>query len=212
MLSTVLSTVLIALTLSIDAFTVSVGAGVSVRDLNPFHALRAAFFFGFFQFFMPVTGWLLGENVRSYIEAYDHWVAFALLAFIGGKMVAEGILELRAGGSRGDGAERAGGSGALGKGRGYAGDVRNPGALFILSIATSIDALAYGVSLSILKQNVWVSAALIGGITFLVCLPGFEIGRRVRLELGFALEKWMKFAGGFILVGLGVKILAEHLL
>ncbi|MDR2053175.1 MAG: manganese efflux pump MntP family protein [Treponema sp.] len=213
------SVVLIGLSLSMDAFTVSVGAGVSIKDLKFFYAVRASLSFGFFQFFMPVAGWLLGGTVSSYIKAYDHWIAFGLLAFIGGKMIAEGIRAMPRKGS-GPGMspkqtavpEQASGRQDSGKKTKSAGDIRDPGTLLVLSLATSIDALAVGVSLSILNKALWTSAALIGGITFLVCLLGFETGRRLRQGIGLVLEKWAQSAGGLVLIGLGVKILAEHLL
>lgn len=196
-----------------DAFTVSVGAGVSIKDLKLFHATRASLFFGFFQFFMPVTGWFLGETVSSYIKAYDHWVAFGLLAFIGGKMIAEGIRAMpRNRPGRGTSPEQTSDRQDSGKKTKSAGDIRDLGTLLVLSLATSIDALAVGISLSILNKAIWMSAALIGGITFLVCLLGFETGRRLRQGLGLVLEKWAQFAGGLVLIGLGLKILAEHLL
>ncbi|MDR1586639.1 MAG: manganese efflux pump MntP family protein [Treponema sp.] len=214
-----LSTVLIGLSLSMDAFTVSVGAGVSIKNLKMFHAARASLSFGFFQFFMPVAGWLLGETVSSYITAYDHWIAFGLLVFIGGKMITEGIRAMsrnRAGKGTGPeqiaAPEQAARGQSSGKGIKSAGDIRDPGTLLVLSLATSIDALAVGISLSILNQSIWISAALIGGITFLVCLLGFETGRRLRQGIGLVLEKWAQFAGGLVLIGLGCKILAEHLL
>ncbi|MDR1128398.1 MAG: manganese efflux pump MntP family protein [Treponema sp.] len=223
-----LSIALIGLSLSMDAFTVSVGAGLSTKDLKFFYAFRASLSFGFFQFFMPVAGWYLGETVSSYIEAYDHWIAFALLGFIGGKMIAEGVRamsqtrpgrepppERPAAFGQTPGGQTPGGqggeSGANGKSGKPAADMRNPGTLLILSLATSIDALAVGISLSILDHSVWVSAALIGGITFLVCLLGFEAGRRLRQGVGIVLEKWAPLAGGTILIGIGCKILAEHL-
>jgi putative Mn2+ efflux pump MntP len=213
-----LSIVLIGLSLSMDAFTVSVGAGVSIRNLKLFHAARASLSFGLFQFFMPVAGWLLGETVSSYITAYDHWIAFGLLAFIGGKMIAEGIRAMprnRAGSGASPGQaaapEQAAHGQIAGKSIKSTGDIRDPGTLLVLSLATSIDALAVGISLSILNHSIWISAALIGGITFLVCLLGFEIGRRLRQGIGLVLEKWAQFAGGLVLIGLGCKILAEHI-
>jgi putative Mn2+ efflux pump MntP len=208
-----LSIVLIGLSLSMDALTVSIGAGVSVRDLKFFHAVRASLSFGFFQFFMPVAGWLLGETVSSYIKAYDHWIAFGLLAFIGGKMSAEGIRAMsRNKPARPAEPEQTAGRRDPGKNTKSAGDIRDPGTLLVLSLATSIDALAVGISLSILDHALWLSAALIGGITFLVCLLGFEAGRRLRQSIGLVLEKWAPLAGGLVLVGLGFRILAEHLL
>jgi putative Mn2+ efflux pump MntP len=207
-----LSIVLIGLSLSMDAFTVSVGAGVSIKNLKLFHAVRASLSFGLFQFFMPVAGWLLGETVSSYITAYDHWIAFGLLAFIGGKMIAEGIRAVpRNRAESGESPGQAAHGQNTGKSIKSAGDIRDPGTLLVLSLATSIDALAVGISLSILNHSIWISAALIGGITFLVCLLGFEIGRRLRQGIGLVLEKWAQFAGGLVLIGLGCKILAEHI-
>ena len=182
---TILSVVLIGLSLSIDAFAVSVGAGISIRDLKAFHAVRASFFFGAFQFLMPVTGWYLGTAFAAHIQTFDHWIAFGLLAFVGGKMIWE----------------------TLKGSKDSAGDIRSLSCLLTLSIATSIDALAVGLSFSILGQHIWLPAAAIGGITFAVCLTGFEFGRRI----GSLLEKWAGLAGGLILIGIGVKILIEHL-
>jgi len=179
-----ISVILIGLSLSLDAFAVSISAGVSIKDLKTFHAVRACLFFGFFQFAMPVAGWYLGTAFAVYIRAFDHWIAFGLLAFVGGKMIWETFHDSDS-----------------------AADIRALPCLLTLSIATSIDALAVGLSFSILGQGIWLSAALIGGITFAVCLIGFEFGRRI----GALLKKWAGVAGGLILIGIGVKILMEHL-
>jgi putative Mn2+ efflux pump MntP len=184
-----LSIVLIGLSLSMDAFAVSVSSGISIRDLKWFHVLRASFFFGFFQFLMPVSGWFLGRTFISLISAYDHWIVFGILTFIGGKMIKE-ALSSKKGASSGT----------------SVGDIRKLGLLFTLTIATSIDALAVGLSFSIMEQHIWGPAALIGCITFLVCLIGFEFGRRI----GLIFEKGAQIAGGLILIGIGVKILLEH--
>jgi putative Mn2+ efflux pump MntP len=187
--------VLIGLSLSMDAFAVSVGSGISIRDLKLFHALRGAFFFGLFQFIMPVAGWYLGRSIFSLIEDYDHWIAFVLLALIGGKMIKESFdikLSPR---------EAAGGAGKA------AADIRSLGTLFVLTVATSIDALAVGISYSVLDRDIWSAAGLIGGITFAVCLAGFELGRRI----GLLFEKTAQITGGLILIGIGVKILLEHI-
>ncbi|MDR3167605.1 MAG: manganese efflux pump MntP family protein [Treponema sp.] len=186
-----LSIILIGFSLSMDAFAVSVSSGISIRDLKWFHALRASFFFGLFQFLMPVSGWFLGKTFISFIAPYDHWVAFGLLAFIGGKMVKTAL------DSKKETPPQTG-----------AGDIRNLGTLLTLTIATSIDALAVGLSFSILAQGIWGPAALIGGITFLVCLIGFEFGRRI----GILFEKGAQIVGGIILFSIGAKILLEHLL
>jgi putative Mn2+ efflux pump MntP len=182
---------LIAVSLAMDAFAVSVSSGICIRELRPFHAIRASLAFGLFQFLMPVIGWFLGSAFAAYIAAWDHWIAFILLDFIGGKMIIE----------------------AIGKNSGkeacdLTADIRKPLVLFNLAIATSIDALAVGISFSLLGHGVWLNAAIIGGVTFVICLIGFEFGRRI----GFLFEKWAEFAGGVILVGLGIKILVEHLL
>jgi putative Mn2+ efflux pump MntP len=203
---------IIALGLSMDAFAVSVGAGTSIRDLRPFHAVRASFFFGLFQFIMPLAGCYLGEAFASYIEAFDHWIAFALLVFIGGKMLVETPRRKNtSGGTVAGGGENTvtGKSAAPAEAvpSGNAGDIRGLRTLLTLSVATSIDAFAAGISLSIMGYGVWGSAAVIGGVTFLVCLCGFEFGRRA----GMILEKRAQLAGGIVLIGIGVKILAEHL-
>jgi putative Mn2+ efflux pump MntP len=178
-----------------DAFAVSVGSGIAIRDLKFFHALRGAFFFGLFQFIMPVMGWYLGKSIFSFIEDYDHWIAFILLALIGGKMIKESfaikLSPREAGGHTGKAPA----------------DIRSLGTLFVLTVATSIDALAVGISYSVLDRDIWAAAGLIGGITFVVCMAGFELGRRI----GLFFEKIAQIAGGLILIGLGIKIVMEHI-
>ncbi|MDR1566855.1 MAG: manganese efflux pump MntP family protein [Treponema sp.] len=193
------SVILIGISLSIDAFAVSVSAGISIRERKLFHALRSSFFFGFFQFIMPVTGWYLGKTLAAYISAWDHWIAFGLLAFIGGKMIWETLRGRKKAPSGKEGAAPWDGKSPS--------DLRSLPFLLTLSFATSIDALAVGLSFSILNREIWSSALVIGGITFAVCITGFEFGRRI----GALLEKWAEIAGGLILIGIGVKILSEHL-
>jgi putative Mn2+ efflux pump MntP len=188
----VLSFVLIGLSLSMDAFAISLSSGISIPNLKPFYAIRAALFFGAFQFFMPVAGWYLGNTFVQVIQAWDHWIAFVLLAFVGGKMLLEAFRE---GGKEPE------------EGKGGAADIRRAGPLLVLALATSIDALAVGLSFSILGQEIWFPAALIGCITLGVCLIGFEFGRRI----GLVLKRGAQIAGGLILTGIGVKILLEHL-
>jgi putative Mn2+ efflux pump MntP len=208
-----LSIVLIGLSLSMDAFAVSVSSGICIPGLKPFHAVRASLSFGLFQFIMPLAGWYLGSAFAVYINAVDHWIAFGLLALIGGKELWEALPEKAGadpcqtcGPNEPGGETNAAGPGAAGPKRKHT-DIRDPLTLLNLSVATSIDALAVGISLSIMGQNIWFSAALIGGITFLVCFSGFEFGRR----LGGLFRKGARIAGGLILIGIGVKILAEHL-
>jgi putative Mn2+ efflux pump MntP len=184
-----ISLVFIALSLSMDAFAVSISSGICIKGLRSFHAFRASLFFGLFQFFMPVAGWYLGGTLIVYIEAYDHWIAFVLLAFIGVKMIREAV-GIKPG----------------------AGDICRLWPLLTLSIATSIDALAVGISLNIMGHGIWSSSGIIGGITFFVCLTGFILGCRLREGIGLNFEKWPEIVGGIVLIGIGCKILGEHLL
>jgi putative Mn2+ efflux pump MntP len=183
-----LSVILIALSLSLDALASSVSSGVSIKGLKLFYIIRASFCFGLFQFLMPLIGYAVGRTFISYIAAYDHWIAFVLLAFIGGKMLKDALS------AKPDSVHTSA-------------DIRSFGTLLLLAIATSIDALAIGVSFSIIGRNIVSSAALIGSITFAVCLAGFEFGKRI----GRLFEKRATIAGGLILIALGVKILIEHL-
>jgi putative Mn2+ efflux pump MntP len=183
-----LEVALVGLSLSMDALAVSVSAGISIPGLRVFHALRASFLFGLFQFLMPLAGWFLGSAFLVYAAAYDHWIAFGLLALIGAKMIREAF--------------------RAGHDSGGAADLRSFGVLLVLALATSIDALAVGVSFSFLDTGIWESAALIGAITFTVCLTGFEAGKRFRR--GRLLGRGAQIAGGLILIGIGLKILIEH--
>jgi putative Mn2+ efflux pump MntP len=187
----VLPVVLIGFSLAMDAFAVSVSSGISIKGLKLFHAARASFFFAFFQFAMPVAGWYLGMAFAVYIQSFDHWVAFGLLVLIGGKMLFEASKEK----------EETGGPDRCK-------DIRSLSCLLLLSVATSIDALAVGLSFSLLEQDIWLPAVIISVITFAVCLTGFEFGRRI----GALLKKRAEILGGLILMGIGVKILLEHLL
>ncbi|MDR0400001.1 MAG: manganese efflux pump MntP family protein [Treponema sp.] len=216
--------VLIGVSLAMDALAVSVGSGISIPGLRTFHILRASFFFGLFQFLMPAAGWFLGNSLASRIGAFDHWVVFCILSVIGGKMALESLKS----GKKGPANESAdtelpdnrprGGAGAsppqgspktTGKPqRKEAADIRNIWALLSVSLATSIDALAVGVSFSLLNQGIWINALIIGAVTFCCCLAGFEFGRR----LGGIFERWAGLAGGLMLIGVGLKILLEHLI
>jgi putative Mn2+ efflux pump MntP len=178
----------IALSLSMDAFAVSISSGISIRGLRHVHVIRASFCFGLFQFLMPLAGWYLGFSFAAYIETVDHWIAFGLLAFIGGKMLL-GAIRPKAADPKGTA------------------DIRSLKTLLALAVATSIDALAAGISLSIMGHHVWASAAIIGGVTFAICLCGFEFGRRI----GPGLRQWAEITGGLVLIALAVKILVQHL-
>ncbi len=181
-----LALILIALALSMDALAVALARGVAVRQMRFRQAFRVGLFFGLFQALMPMLGWLAGGELRDFISGLDHWVAFGLLAIIGGKMIGESF-------RRKDAAGAAGPTGL--------------GTLLLLSVATSIDALAVGLSLSLLRVPIVGPALLIGCVTFVLSLLGGLIGSRVGCFCGNKIEA----LGGLILVGLGIKILLAHL-
>ncbi|MBI5187652.1 MAG: manganese efflux pump MntP family protein [Nitrospirae bacterium] len=177
----------IAIGLAMDAFAVSITSGLTIKHLKINHALRIAMFFGLFQAVMPVIGWLAGFSLRNYISNIDHWVAFGLLSMIGLKMIFESFK------MSSDEKEI---------------DPLNIYILLMLSIATSVDALAVGLSLSILRVSIVTPAIIIGIITFILSLIGVFIGDR----FGHFFEKKIEILGGLILIGIGLKILIEHLL
>ena len=177
---------LVAVGLSMDALAVAMASGLAVRRMRVRQALRMALFFGLFQALMPMIGWLAGLTLRTFIARWDHWVAFGLLVFIGGKMIVESF-RLRD-------TTRAAGPISLSM-------------LLLLSVATSIDALAVGLSLSLLQVLIVSPALLIGAVTFLLSLLGGLIGSRVGHCCGNRIEA----LGSLILIGIGVKILLDHL-
>ena len=178
----------IAFALAMDAFAVSIGVSLTQDNLTRRSILRLAFFFGFFQFMMPILGWMAGKSILVYIRAVDHWMAFVLLLLIGIKMIYESM----------KGQEIARGSRA---------DPTRGFSLFILSIATSIDALAVGLSFAVLETSILSSALIIGVVAFFMSLVGARIGPL----LGKVIGKWAELAGGVILIFIGIKILIEHL-
>lgn len=179
---------LIGIGLSADAFSVAVCKGLNMRKLNLKHAYIIALFFGGFQAIMPLIGYLLGTNFADYIEAFDHWIAFVLLGFIGGKMAIEAIRD-----NGEDEEEKT--------------DVLKIGELTVMAVATSIDALAVGITFAFLKVNILLSVLLIGVTTFALSLAGVLLGNR----FGAKYKSKAELAGGIILVLIGVKILLEHL-
>ncbi len=177
---------LIAVGLAMDAFVVSVAEGIVLRRITPRHTLRIALYFGGFQAAMPIVGWLAGHTLRAFIAGWSHWVAFALLAAVGGKMMADSVLGFETG------------------------RLREPSRglrLLVLSIVTSSDALAVGLSLGILHVPVLWAALWIGLVTGVLCAVGIQLGDRVSPRLGHAAE----FVGGLVLVGIGIKIVLDHL-
>ncbi len=177
---------LLAVGVSMDAFAVSIGKGLSARKVTVREALAVALWFGGFQALMPVIGYFLGAGFADLVEKIDHWIAFALLAMIGVNMIREAL-------KAGD-AEPADASFAF-----------RP--MLLLAVATSIDALAVGVSLAFVKADIWRSIAIIGVTTALFSVVGLLIGKKV----GKRFHKDAQILGGVILIAIGLKILIEHL-
>ena len=209
---------LVALGVSGDAFAVSLGRGLKIRHLHLSQALLIAGAFGLFQAIMPVLGWMLGSAFADQITAFDHWVAFALLTLVGGKMIWEAVKPDDPGS---EGAERTVTDGADARADGPAGRSVASGSpatavvsdsigtreLLVLSVATSIDALAVGITLSFLDVNIWLTALVIGVTTFLLSLGGVYLGHRA----GLRYRRPAEIVGGLILIAIGVKILVDHL-
>ena len=179
---------LLAVALGMDAFTAAVSEGIRMKTLQPMHALKVALLFGLFQAIMPVLGYLLGISVDEYIENVDHWVALGLLSFIGVRMIRDRARIMD------DCAPPSG--------------ISNLRTLLVLALATSVDALAAGVSLAIQHVAILPCAATIGCITAVMCFIGVMIGQRV----GCMFQRRAELLGGIMLVLIGVKILLEHLL
>ncbi len=178
---------LIAVGLAMDAFSVAITDGIVLKRLTPGKALKVGVFFGGFQFLMPCLGWLLGSAFARYIQSCDHWIAFILLGFIGGKMLWE----------------------ALGKKEDEV-EVRNPlglKVLTLLAIATSIDALAVGVTFATMNVFILYAAGVIGFVAFVFSFAGIYIGHKFGDLFGNKAE----IAGGAVLILIGIKILVEHL-
>ena len=174
----------LAVGLAMDAFAVSVCKGLSAKEYRLRHSLTAGAYFGGFQALMPLLGWLLGSQFESVIKSIDHWIAFGLLGLIGANMVRE----------------------AFGKAEEVNASF-SPKAMLPLAVATSIDALAVGVTFAFLDVNIWLAVALIGGVTFAISAAGVKVGN----VFGARFQSKAELAGGISLILLGVKILIEHL-
>ena len=181
---------LLGVGLAMDAFAVSICKGLAMRKVNKKQAVIIALFFGGFQAIMPVIGWLLCKGFQTYIEAFDHWIAFALLAFIGVKMIIETLREKE--------------DDVVIEEMDPPLDMKE---MLMLAIATSIDALAVGLSLAALDRPIVESAAIIGVVTFVISIIGVYIGK----FFGNRYKKRAELTGGIILVLIGVKILCEHM-
>ena len=177
----------IALGLAMDAFAVAIASTVSLPRATPRQVFRLSFHFGLFQFLMPVVGWLAGVSIASSVTAWDHWVAFALLGFVGSKAIwvaLAGSPEVRS-----------------------TGDPTRGVSLLALSLATSVDALAIGFTFAMLEVRIWDPCAVIGVVTAAVTALGMQIGPRLGARFGRVTE----VLGGLVLIAIGCKILIDHL-
>ncbi len=176
---------ILAVALAMDSVAVSIAIGSKYRDLLVSKALFAAAVFGFFQGAMPIAGYFIGISFAEYVQAYDHWIAFILLVGLGGKMLYEAYKNE------------------------FDDEVTDLSTktLITLAIATSIDAMAIGVTFAFLQTDIYTAAGVIALVTFVLCIAAVYIGKK----LGSLLESKAEMLGGVILIGLGTKILLEHL-
>lgn len=181
---------LIAVGLSMDAFAVALCKGLNMRKINYRHGVIIALFFGGFQAAMPLLGWFLGRGFESYITGIDHWIAFLLLLFIGGKMIAEALKK--------EGCEECGND------ENEKLDLKE---LTVMAVATSIDALAVGITFAFLNISIVPAVSLIGITTFAFSFGGVIIGNK----FGLKYKEKAELFGGVVLVLIGIKILVEHL-
>ena len=201
----------IGIGLAMDAFAVSVCKGLGMKKINVLHMVIIALFFAVFQFAMPVIGYYVCIGFESYVVEFDHWIAFVLLGFLGAKMIFEAFKEDKEEKKLNQTANE------------LKEDIKNQEEvnlknkeekqklnikeLFALAIATSIDALAVGITLAFLKVNIFYAGSIIGVVTFLLCVVGVFIGN----IFGSKFKKPAEIAGGVILILMGLKILLEHL-
>lgn len=183
-----LSLLAIACALAMDAFAVAVVSGLSLNPLTGRQVFRMPFHFGFFQALMPVIGWTAGRAVHRYISEFDHWIAFVLLAFVGGRMLLGAFQDRE-------------------DGEASTADPTRGWTLIMLSVATSIDALAVGLSLAMVGSPILIPALVIGLVAAVFTAGGMLLGRRI----GSLWGKRVEALGGVILVGIGLNILVEHL-
>jgi manganese efflux pump family protein len=177
---------LISVGLAMDAFAVSICAGTNKLTRGRRPTFRLSFHFGLFQFLMPILGWFLGTGIQKYIEVYDHWVVMGLLGFVGLKMIKSGLnkdTDMK--------------KGDLSKGMN----------LIIVSIATSLDALAIGISFAMLQTSIWYPSLIIGIVTASLSVIGVQLGNKLGTKFG----KKMEILGGIILILIGIRIFIEHI-
>lgn len=183
---TLFDLIVTAIALSMDAFAVSICKGLSVKRVQPKHSLICGGYFGAFQAIMPLAGFLLASSFADYIKQYDHWIAAGLLALIGVNMLREALSEQE--------------TEAVDSSFGVK-------AMLPMAVATSIDALATGVSFAMTETNIWMAISIIGVTTFLFSAAGVKVGN----AFGAKYEKKAELLGGIILILMGLKILFEHL-
>ncbi len=178
----------IAVALAMDAFAVAIATGVSLKNIKLRQVFRLSWHFGLFQAMMPVIGWSAGLSVRDYIEKYDHWIAFVLLAFVAAKMLKDAF-ETHDGNKNKN-------------------DPTKGSNLVLLSVATSIDALAVGLSLSIIEISVWTPAFIIGVIAAFFTIAGLYLGSRVSNVT--IISRYAEVIGSIVLFTIGIDILYKH--
>lgn len=179
--------ILIAVGLALDAVAVAIGTSIALRSVSGRQVFRLGFHFGLFQFLMPLAGWFAGHSISRFMLGWDHWLAFGLLTFVGSKAIHAALT---------GGPERAARA-----------DPTRGLNLVLLSVATSIDALAVGLSLAFLQVEIWYAAAVIGVVTAGLAAAGMVLGARGGALFGRRLE----ILGGAILIGIGLKILIQDL-
>jgi len=183
----IIMVVILAVGLSMDSFAVSIGCGLTERMISFGHAFKIAFSLAFFQGVLPVIGWYIGEGIEKYVESFDHWIAFLLLAYLGIRMIID---------SRREEADKMS-------------DIYSWKHIITLSVATSIDALIVGFSYALARAgDILLGAIIIGGVTFFFSMLGIRIGKDVGTRFGNSVE----LVGGVILFGIGLKIFLEHML
>lgn len=186
----IMTLLLLAVGLSMDAFAVSITNGLCIKNVSKAQGIKVGLAFGLAQGIMPVIGFVAGQTFRGAISSIDHWVALILLGAIGGKMIVEAVKEMRT-------PESCPVSGVL-----------TNKMLLLQAVATSIDALAVGISLAVMNVNIWLAASFIACVTFLFSVAGVFIGKKS----GSFLKNKAELAGGVILVLIGLKIFLEHML
>lgn len=183
----ILTVLILAIGLSMDSFAVSIGCGLTEQKISFRHAAKISFSLAFFQGIFPIAGWYMGTEIKGYVEGVDHWIAFILLLFLGGKMIIESFKHDEE----------------------KISDIYSWRHIITLSIATSIDALVVGFSYALAStRNIFGGAVIIGAVTFFFAMLGIRIGKDVGCSFGPKVE----LLGGIILIGIGLKILVQHLL